>query len=106
MGGKTRETIFPETHEYCEQKMLGTKSSEKSEKKVLLYHTNIVTKKWVGKKRAKQFFQKHKNNAIKNCWGKKSSQKSAEIFFYIYTNTVKKMVGEKKRESIFPETHE
>ena len=22
IGGKTRETIFPEKHEYCEQKML------------------------------------------------------------------------------------
>ena len=36
-GEKKRETIFPETHDYCEQKMLGKKSSEKSEINVLLY---------------------------------------------------------------------
>jgi len=29
MGGKTRETIFPENDEQCEQKMFGKKSSEK-----------------------------------------------------------------------------
>ena len=58
-----------------------------------------------GGKCAEQFFQKHKNNAIKKCW-EKIVGKSAGKVFYIQTNTVKKMVGEKKRESIFPETHE
>ena len=59
MGGKK--------HEYCEQKMLGKKSSEKSEKNVLLYSHKYRYEKMGGKKLAKQFFQKHKNNAIKNC---------------------------------------
>jgi len=31
-GEKTRETIFPETHEECEKNMLGKKSLEKSAK--------------------------------------------------------------------------
>jgi len=36
MGGKKRETIFPETHQQSEQKMLGKKSSQKSAKKYFL----------------------------------------------------------------------
>jgi len=76
-----REIIFPETYEYCEQKMLGKKSSQKSAKNVFYIHTNIVTKKWEGKKRAKQFFQKQTNGAIKKCWGK-TSQRSEKTIFY------------------------
>ena len=34
---KTRETIFPETHELCEQKMLVKKSSEEITKTRFLY---------------------------------------------------------------------
>jgi len=40
-----RETIFPETHEWFEQKCWGKKSSPKSEKTFFYIHTNIVTKK-------------------------------------------------------------
>ena len=36
-GKKTRETIYPGTHEVCDKKMLGKKSSEKSAKKRFLY---------------------------------------------------------------------
>ena len=43
-GGKTRETIFPETHEWCEQKMLGKNRRKKVRKNVFYIHTNIVTK--------------------------------------------------------------
>jgi len=32
--GKTRETIFPETHQQSEHKMLGKKSSQKVRKNV------------------------------------------------------------------------
>jgi len=36
MGGKTRETIFPETHQQSERKMLGKKSSQKIAKNFFL----------------------------------------------------------------------
>ena len=64
-GQKLHETIFPETHEQCELKMLGKKSSVKIAKKLFLYSHEYRDKKMGGKKCAKQFFQKHKNNAIK-----------------------------------------
>jgi len=64
-GEKMRETIFPETDEYCEQNIMGKNRRKKVRKKGFCIHKNIVTKKW-GKKRAKQFFQKHKNRASKN----------------------------------------
>ena len=53
-----------------------------------------------GKKRAKQFFQKHKNSAIKN--GKKFVGKSAKnVFFYIHTNIVTKKWGEQNARNSF-----
>ena len=39
--GKTRETIFPETHQQSERKMLGKKSSQKSAKKRFFKFTRI-----------------------------------------------------------------
>ena len=60
--------------------MLGKKSSEKSPKNVFLNSHEYRDQKMGGGKRAKQFFQKHTNSAIKNV-GKKSSEKSAKGFF-------------------------
>ena len=48
-GQKTHETIFPETNEQCEQKMLGKKSSENSAKNVFLYSQEYREKKCLGK---------------------------------------------------------
>ena len=60
--------------------MLG-KNSWKNVRKTFFYiHTNIVTKKWWGTKRAKEFFPKH-NNSTKKKFGKKSSEKNAKIVF-------------------------
>ena len=85
---------------------MGKKSSERIEKNVFFYiHTNIVTKKWGGKKRAKEFFQKHKNSAFKKCWEKIVGKKVRKTFFYIHTNIVTKKYCDKTRETIFPETH-
>ena len=59
MGEKTRETIFPETHEYVRSKMLGKKSSHKFSKKIFYIHSNIVTKKWWEKMRETIFPETH-----------------------------------------------
>jgi len=50
------ETIFPETHEECELKMLGKKSSVKIAKKRFLYSHEYRDQKNGGKKCAKQIF--------------------------------------------------
>ena len=49
-AGKTRETIFPETHQKCEQKMLGKKLSQKIAKKQFLYSYEYRDLKMGGKK--------------------------------------------------------
>ena len=85
--------------------MLGKKSSEKSAKNDFLYSHEYRDRKWGGKS-AKQFFQKHTNNASKKCWEKNCRKKVRKTFFYIHTNIVTKTWGEKTRETIFPETHE
>ena len=54
----------------------------------------------MGKKRAKQFFQKHSNNASKML-GKKSLEKPRKTFFYIHTNIVTKKWGEQNARKIF-----
>ena len=74
--------------------MLGKKSSEKSAKNVLYIHTNIVTEKWRGKRRAKHFFEKHTDSARIKC-----SEKSAKERFYIHSNIVSKIWGKKTRET-------
>jgi len=43
MGEKTRETIFPETLQQSERKMLGKNRRKKVRKNVFYNHTNIVT---------------------------------------------------------------
>jgi len=86
--------------------MLGKKTSERSEKNVFLYSHEYRYQKMGGKKRAKQFFQKHKNSASKKCWGKNRRKEVRKTFFYIHTNIVTKNGREKKRETIFPETQE
>jgi len=73
---------------------MGKKSSEKSAKNVFYIHTNIVTKKWVGEKRAKQFYQKHKNSAIKKRWEKNRRKKVPKIvFLYSHVYRDEKMGG-------------
>ena len=44
-GEKTHETIFPETHEECDQKCWGKNRRKKVRKNLFYFHTNIVTKK-------------------------------------------------------------
>ena len=65
-----------------------------------------MTKKWGGKKHAKEFFQKHTNSARKICWGKNRWKKVRKHVFYIHTNIVFKKWWGKTRETIFPETQQ
>ena len=59
-----------------------------------------------GKKREKNFFQKHKYIASFNRWKKIVWKKCENTFFYENTDIVtKKWWGGKTRENFFPETH-
>jgi len=78
---------------------------EKGRKNVF-YIPNIVNKKG-GKKRAKQFFQKHTNSASKEYWEKNRREKVRKNVFYIHTNIVTiKWGGGKTCETILPATPE
>jgi len=102
--------------------MLGKKLSEKSAKKRFLYSHEYGDQKLVGKKRAKQFFQKHTNSAGIKCWekfiakkceivrakyvGKKTSQKILKKrFLYSHEYRDQKWGGEKRAKQFF-EKHE
>ena len=86
--------------------MFGKKSSEKSEKNVFLYSHKYRYQKMGGKKRAKQFFQKHKNSESKKCLEKKRRKKVRKSFFLYSHEYCDQKMGLKNRETIFPETHE
>jgi len=81
--------------------MLGKKSSEKSAKNVFLYSQNIVNKKFGGKKRAKQFFQKHTNGAIKKCWEKTTANICEQTFFLKSHKHRYQKMGEKRAKQFF-----
>jgi len=59
MGGKMRETIFPETNEWFEQKCWEKNRRQKMHKTSFYIHTNIVTKKWGKRKRETIFPETH-----------------------------------------------
>jgi len=59
-----------------------------------------------GKKRVKQFFQKHTNSASKKVKEKNCLKKLRKHVFYIHNNIVTKKWGGGKRERFFPEKHE
>ena len=80
--------------------MLG-KNAAKIAKKRFLYSHEYRDQKW-GEKRAKQYFQKHTNNAIKICWGKKSLEKSAKTrFLYSHEYRDQKMDGKERAKQFF-----
>jgi len=81
--GKTRETIFPETHQSCQQKMLGKKSSEKSAKKRFLYSHEYGDQKW-GVNARNHFPRNSPIERAKNV-GKKIVAKYCEKTFFIFT---------------------
>ena len=81
--------------------MFGKKSSEKSEKNVFLYSHKYRYQKWGGKKRAKQFFQKHKNSAIKKCREKIVGKSAKNVFLYSHEYRDQKMGGTKRAKQFF-----
>jgi len=100
-----RETIFPETHEYVQPKMLGEKSSQKFSKKRFLYSLEYRHQKMVGKN-ARNNFSRNTRMVRAKMLEKNRCQKVQKTFFYIHTNIVSKKVGGKTHAIIFPETHE
>ena len=97
---KKRETIFPETHEKFEQKMLGKKSSERSEKNVLFIFTRISLPKR-GKNTRNNFSRNTRIVRAKNV-GKKSSEKSAKnVFLYSHEYRDQKIGGTKRAKQFF-----
>jgi len=58
-----------------------------------------------GKKRAKQFFQKHKNSASKKFWEKNRRKKMPKSFINIHTNIVTKKIGSNKHAKQFLQEH-
>ena len=90
MGGKKRETIFPEKHEYCQLEMLGKISYQKSAKTLFLYsHENRDQK--MGEKNARNNFSRNTRIVrAKNVGKKIVSKKCENTFFYIHTNIVTK----------------
>ena len=48
-----------------------------------------------GIKRAKNFFQKHKNSASKKCWGKNRRKKCEKLFLYSHKYRYQKMGGKR-----------
>jgi len=58
-GGKMRETIFPETLEWFEQKCWEKNRRKNVRKNFFYIHSNIVTKKWWGKRRETTFPETH-----------------------------------------------
>jgi len=77
------------------------KTPQKIPKELFYIHTNIVTKNG-GKKRAKQFFQKHTNSERKISWGKKSLEKSAKTrFLYSHEYRDQKMWGKERAKQFF-----
>ena len=82
--------------------MLGKKSSYKSAKKRFLYSHEYCHQNMGGKKRAKQFFQKHTNSASKNVAKKILIKKSEKRFLYSHEYRDQK----KRAKHFFLETHE
>ena len=63
------ESIYPETHDFCELKMLGKKSSIKSAKKRFLYSHEYRDLK-MGEKTRETIFYVHTYSAGKKWWEK------------------------------------
>ena len=103
-GKRTREIIFPETHQQCEHKMLGKKSSQKSAKK-LFFNSQEYRDQKIGCVNARSNLSRNSTKrADKKCWEKNRRKKLRKNVFYIHTNIVSKKWRKKTRETIFPET--
>jgi len=76
------------------------KNRRKEVKKRFFINKYIVTKKFEGKKRAKQFFHKNTNDAIKKFWEKPSQICAKNVFLYSHKYRDQKM-GEKSAKQFF-----
>ena len=83
-GKRTREKFFEKNTRIGYRKNVGKKSSEKSAKNVFLYSHEYRDQKMGGKKREEKIVIKHTNRVSKNCW-KKIVWKNCENTFFINT---------------------
>ena len=74
-GGENARNNFSGNTLIVRAKNFGKKIDSKSEKTRFLYSHEYRDQKIGGTKRAKQFFQKHKNSANKKCWEKNRRKK-------------------------------
>ena len=74
-------------------KNFGKKIVSKSEKTPFLYSHEYRDQEMGGKKRVKQFSQKHTNSASKKFWENNRFKKVRKHVFYIHTNIVTKGGG-------------
>jgi len=100
-GRKPRETIFPETQQIVRAKNVWKKIVAKNCEKTFFIFTRISWPKNDGKKRAKQFFQKHTNSASKKILGKNRRKILRKNVFYIHTNIVIKKWWKKRAKQFF-----
>ena len=78
-GGENAQNNFSRNTRIVRSK--NGKNLRKEVRKTILYSYEYPDQKMVGKKREKQFFQKHTNSASKKCWGKNSSARSPKKRF-------------------------
>ena len=98
---KTRETIFPETHQQSERKMLGKKSSQKSAKKYFLNLHEYRDQKKGGKNAPNNISRNTPIVRAKKCWEKNLRKKLRNIVFYINSNIVTKQWWKKRGKQLF-----
>ena len=78
---------------------------EKKCKKIVFYiNTNIVSKKWGGGKRVKQFCRQHPNSASNKCWEKIVGRKYENTFFIFKLISWPKKGGENARNNFASNT--
>jgi len=83
MEGKKRETIFPETHQQSERKMLRKESSQKSAKKRFFYSHEYRVQKMGGENARNNFSTNSTNSACKKFEEKIVGKKCEKTFFII-----------------------
>ena len=79
--------------------MLGKNQRKKLRKTFFLYSHEYRAEKW-GKKRAKQFFQKHTYSTNKKCCEKIEGKKCEKRFLYSHEYRDKNIAGQKRVKQI------
>ena len=90
---KKRETIFPETHELCDKKMLGKNRRKKCQKNFLYSHDNHHQK--MGGKTRENFYRSTRIEQTKNVGKKVFEKRAKKRFLYSHEYHAQKNGGKK-----------